>query len=248
MTCNTPCAPAWRSCAGATPIWRCSRADDLARAAELALLRDGGAALSYGADQGPGRLIAQLCAWLTQHEARPVAPERLFIAGGLSQGLDLLCTLYTRPGDAILVDAPTYHLALRVFRDHGLELIAVAGDEDGLRPDALAEALAELRRAGRRARFLYLVPNFGNPTGATLPLARRQEIAAPGARRRSDHPGRRCLSSPLVRRPAAATHSRSGSRNVRSGSARSASCWRRGCASAGWLRRRRSCSGAPTVG
>jgi DNA-binding transcriptional MocR family regulator len=76
------------------------------------------------------------------------------------------------------VDSPTYHLALRVFRDHGLELIPVAGDADGLRPEALADALARLRRARRQPRFLYLVPNFGNPTGATLPLARRQSIAA----------------------------------------------------------------------
>ena len=137
-----------------------------------------GRELCYGAVQGPGSLIRQLCAWLGQREGRAIPQERMFIAGGLSQGLDLLCTLYTRPGDAILVDSPTYHLALRVFRDHGLELIPVAGDADGLRPDALADALARLHREHRQARFLYLVPNFGNPTGATLPLARRQAIAA----------------------------------------------------------------------
>ena len=152
--------------------------EDLARAATLALSRDDRAELCYGAVQGPGSLIRQLCAWLGQREGRAIPQERMFIAGGLSQGLDLLCTLYTRPGDAILVDSPTYHLALRVFRDHGLELIPVAGDADGLRPDALADALAALHREHRRARFLYLVPNFGNPTGATLPLARRQAIAA----------------------------------------------------------------------
>ena len=128
--------------------------------------------------QGPGSLIRQLCAWLGQREGRAIPQEQIFIAGGLSQGLDLLCTLTTRPGDAILVDSPTYHLALRVFRDHGLELIPVAGDADGLRPDTLVDALARLRREHRRARFLYLVPNFGNPTGATIPLARRQAIAA----------------------------------------------------------------------
>jgi len=152
--------------------------EGLARAATLALARDDRAELCYGAVQGPGCLIQQLCTWLGQREGRAIPQERMFIAGGLSQGLDLLCTLYTRPGDAILVDSPTYHLALRVFRDHGLELIPVAGDADGLRPDALADVLAVLRREPRQARFLYLVPNFGNPTGATLPLARRQAIAA----------------------------------------------------------------------
>jgi len=153
-------------------------AEGLARAAALTLARADRAPLCYGAVQGPGCLIEQLCAWLEQREGRAISQERMFIAGGLSQGLDLLCTLYTQPGDAILVDSPTYHLALRVFRDHGLELIPVAGDADGLRPDALADALAQLRRARRPARFLYFVPNFGNPTGATLPPARRQTIVA----------------------------------------------------------------------
>ena len=152
--------------------------DELARAATLALSRDDRAELCYGAVQGPGSLIRQLCTWLGQAEGQAIPQERMFIAGGLSQGLDLLCTLYTRPGDAILVDSPTYHLALRVFRDHGMELIPVAGDADGLRPDAVADALARLQREHRQARFLYLVPNFGNPTGATLPLARREAIAA----------------------------------------------------------------------
>lgn len=153
-------------------------ADDLARAATLALARDDRAALCYGADQGPASLIEQLCAWLGRHEARPPRADQVFIAGGLSQGLDLLCTLYTVPGDPILVESPTYHLALRVFRDHRLELIPVAGDEDGLRPDALADALARLKRLGRRPRFLYLVPNFCNPTGATLSLERRRTVVA----------------------------------------------------------------------
>lgn len=152
-------------------------AEGLASAAALVLARADRAALCYGAVQGPGSLIRQLGAWLGQREGRAIPLEQLFIAGGLSQGLDLLCTLYTRPGDPILVDAPTYHLALRIFRDHGLDLIPVAGDADGLRPDALVDALARLRREGRPPRFLYLVPNFGNPTGATLRLDRRREIA-----------------------------------------------------------------------
>jgi DNA-binding transcriptional MocR family regulator len=153
-------------------------ADDLARAAALTLSRADRAALCYGADQGPGSLIEQLCAWLGRREARPPRTDQVFIAGGLSQGLDLLCTLYTVPGDPILVESPTYHLALRVFRDHRLDLIPVAGDEDGLQPDALADALARLKRLGRRPRFLYLVPNYCNPTGATLSLERRRAVVA----------------------------------------------------------------------
>ncbi|MCX6029594.1 MAG: PLP-dependent aminotransferase family protein [Chloroflexi bacterium] len=150
--------------------------DDMARAADFALRRDGPAALAYGAEQGPGRLIEPLAAWLARREGSELPPEQLFITGGVSQGLDLLCTLLTRPSDAVLVEAPSYHLAQRIFHDHGLCQIPVHADEGGLRPDALAAALAELRREGRAARFLYTVPTFGNPTGATLSLERRQVI------------------------------------------------------------------------
>ncbi|MEJ5198344.1 MAG: PLP-dependent aminotransferase family protein [Anaerolineae bacterium] len=151
---------------------------ELTRAAEQVLARPDRAALCYGPDQGPGSLIERLCAWLGSREAHMPQPEQVFICAGLSQGLDLLCTLYTAPGDPILVDMPTYHLALRVFRDHRLELVPVEGDEDGLRPDALADVLAAQHRRGRRPRFLYLVPNFCNPTGVTLSAERRGEIAA----------------------------------------------------------------------
>jgi DNA-binding transcriptional MocR family regulator len=150
----------------------------LARAAARALERDGPTALCYGAEQGPGCLIERLCAWIGQCEGMAPPPDRVFITGGVSQGLDLFCTLWTRPGDLVLVESPTYHLALRVFRDHGLELFPVPGDEDGVRPDTLAAAVERLRRQGRPARFLYFVPTFGNPTGATLPLDRRRAVAA----------------------------------------------------------------------
>jgi DNA-binding transcriptional MocR family regulator len=147
--------------------------EGIARATELALRRDGARALAYGAEQGPGCLIERLCAWLGQREGRPPSPAQTLITGGVSQALDLLCTLLTRPGDVVLVESPVYHLALRIFRDHGLELVPVASDEGGLRMDALEAALALLRRQGREPRFLYTVPSFCNPTGLSLRPERR---------------------------------------------------------------------------
>jgi DNA-binding transcriptional MocR family regulator len=100
------------------------------------------------------------------------------ITGGVSQALDQICTLCTEPGDIALVESPTYHLAIRILRDHPLELVPVPADEHGLRVDALAETLADLRRAGRRARLLYAVPTFHNPTGASLAAERRAALVA----------------------------------------------------------------------
>jgi len=152
--------------------------DEVRQAAQVALERDGALALAYGAEQGPRRLIEQLCARLERLEGAAPDPQQVMITGGVSQALDLLCTLLTQPGDVVLVESPTYYLALRVFRDHGVELVPVPADEEGLRVEALEEALATLRRAGRRARLLYLVPTFNNPTGRTLGIERRQALAA----------------------------------------------------------------------
>jgi len=150
---------------------------DMQRAAGGALARAGVAVLSYGAPQGPGRLVEPLAARLGRVEGEALTPERLLITGGVSQGLDLLCTLLTQPGDSALVESPVYHLALRILRDHGLDLVPVASDAEGLRLDALEDALAQTRRRGRPARLLYLAPTFTNPTGRTLSPARRAGVA-----------------------------------------------------------------------
>ena len=86
--------------------------------------------------------------------------------------------MLTRPGDAILVDSPTYHLALRILADRDGELIGAPADDHGIDPHATGELLHRLRRAGRRVPLLYLVPTFANPTGVSLSAARRRELVA----------------------------------------------------------------------
>ena len=158
--------------------------DGLARAAEVALERDGPLALSYGAEAGPGCLIEHLCARLARWEGVSPSPEQMMITGGVSQALDMLCTLLTRPGELVLVESPVYHLALRIFRDHALNLVPVPSDDEGLHVDGLEEMLEALRQQGRRPRFLYTVPTFNNPTGATMGLERRKALMALALRER----------------------------------------------------------------
>lgn len=150
----------------------------IAQAADLALRQSGQAALAYGAEQGPGRLLEPLAAWLSRRENAAIGADQLFITGGVSQGLDLLCTLLTQAGDTVLVQAPVYHLALRIFADHGLALTPVKSDEEGVRVDAVAAALDRLAAQGRRPRFLYTVPTWCNPTGISLAADRRSALAA----------------------------------------------------------------------
>ncbi|MGD2126916.1 MAG: PLP-dependent aminotransferase family protein [Desulfobacteraceae bacterium] len=150
----------------------------LLEATRVVLEREAPQALSYGAERGPGCLISQLCDWLERTEGAAPSSEQVMITGGSSQAMDMLCMLLTQPGDLALVESPTYHLALRVLRDHQLELMQIPSDEDGLQVDALEETLNSLQRQGRKARLLYLVPTFNNPSGVTLELERRKALVA----------------------------------------------------------------------
>ncbi len=90
----------------------------------------------------------------------------------------MLCAQLSRPGDVVIVGAPTYHLALRIFRDRGLRVVAVPGDAQGLHVDAAEAVLRLLRGGGEQVAFLYTVSSFSNPSGATLSAERRHALAA----------------------------------------------------------------------
>jgi 2-aminoadipate transaminase len=128
--------------------------------------------LQYGAEQGDGYLRISLGEFLTQGYCLPVRPEQLFITSGASSGLDLACTLFTKPGDSVIVEEPTYFLALKIFADHHLKPVPVPIDEDGIMIEALEDALSRYRPT-----MLYTVPTYQNPSGITLSSARRERLA-----------------------------------------------------------------------
>jgi len=150
--------------------------DDLRHAAGRVFDRYGPDALNYGYAAGPGPLIACVCDRLREVDARPPAPDSVVISAGNSHALDQVATLMTKPGDVVLVEAPTYHLAVRILRDHPLELVPVPADASGLKVDALEGMVDQLRRRNRTVRLLYTVPTFNNPTGASLAPDRRQPL------------------------------------------------------------------------
>jgi DNA-binding transcriptional MocR family regulator len=148
----------------------------------LRLLRDAardrlsgneGEFLQYGAEQGDGYFRDALAKFLTPRYGFPVSHDELFITAGISSALDLLCTLFTRPGDAIFVEEPTYFLALRIFADHDLRVASIRTDETGLDFDDLIHALKE-----HRPKFFYIVPTFQNPGGHSLPEEQRRQLVS----------------------------------------------------------------------
>jgi len=127
--------------------------------------------LQYGIEQGNGYFRKSLSGFLSRRYEFDINPELLFVTAGASSALDLLCTLYTRPGDVIFVEEPSYFLALRIFRDHGLEAIPIPMDAEGLKVDILEERLTEYN-----PKFIYTIPVFQNPSGITLSPGRRDEL------------------------------------------------------------------------
>lgn len=129
--------------------------------------------LQYGAGLGDGKFRHTLSQFLSSRYGTPVPADQLMVTTGASQALDLVCTRFTKPGDTVFVEAPTYFLALLTFRDHGLNVVGIPVDEHGLRMDALAAALTK-----HQPTLLYTVPTFQNPSGITLSSDRRQQLLA----------------------------------------------------------------------
>jgi 2-aminoadipate transaminase len=152
--------------------------EGLRQASVRVLNRYGPDALGYGCPAGPGPLIEWICNRLRETDARAPNPDSVVVSAGNSHALDLLTTLLTAPGDVVLVEAPTYHLAVRILRDHGVKLARVPTDSHGLQVDALAQTVKNLRRRNRTVPMLYTVPTFHNPTGVSLADDRRRQLVA----------------------------------------------------------------------
>ncbi len=102
-----------------------------------------------------------------------VSPEGVVVASGSQHGLDLMLRLLAEPGDAVLVEVPTYFGALQCFQAWGVRLIGVPVDEEGMDVERVEFLLARYR-----PRFIYTVPTYQNPTGTTMSLERRERLLA----------------------------------------------------------------------
>ncbi len=132
-------------------------------------------ALQYSTTEGDPALRARLAAFMSTC-GLPVEADELLITTGSQQALGLVAAALLNPGDAVLVEDPTYLAALQTFGLADLRPIAIGGDEHGPDPDALIETA---RAHG--AKVAYLIPTFQNPTGRTMPAERRAALAEAAA-------------------------------------------------------------------
>ena len=103
--------------------------------------------LNYGVMQGDERFLGSLAAFLTDGYCSEVTSDQLFVTGGNSQALDLVSVMFANPGDTVFVEEPSFFLAFQIFRDHGLNIVGIPVDDDGLGVDAIRRG-AGISQAG----------------------------------------------------------------------------------------------------
>ena len=139
-----------------------------------ALQEEPGAALQYGATEGYNPLREQLAAFMAAKGCTDVAPDNLIVTTGSQQALDLLGKTMISPGDKVIVEGPTFLATIQCFRLYGAELISAPIDANGVQVETLEALIAE-----HKPKLVYLIPTFGNPSGATLSY--RTPMAGGGA-------------------------------------------------------------------
>jgi 2-aminoadipate transaminase len=133
-------------------------------------------ALQYGTTEGFLPLRRYLAEKVSKYGV-PAVPENILLTNGSQQALDLLGKVFVSPGDTILTEAPTYLGALQAWNAYEPRYVTVPLDDDGMRVDKLDEVLER-----EPVKFIYVLPNFHNPAGTTMPLARRKKLVEIAAR------------------------------------------------------------------
>lgn len=159
------------SFAGGFPDSAMFDVDGIREASQQVLSQEPGAALQYGATEGYNPLREQLSSFMGAKGAQGVRPEDLIVTTGSQQALDLLGKTLISPGDKVIVEGPTFLATIQCFRLYGAELVSAPVDGNGVDADALERLIVE-----HRPKFVYLIPTFGNPSGALLSLERRRKI------------------------------------------------------------------------
>ena len=149
--------------------------DRLAADAQRILASNGPVSFQYGASQGIPELRKHICG-LMELEGITADPDEVIVTSGSQQALDLAARILVNPGDVIFAEAPSYAGGMAIFAGYQAQIVHVPMDADGLIPEELKRAIAEVRASGRTAKGLYTIPNFQNPGGVNLSVERRSQV------------------------------------------------------------------------
>ena len=140
------------------------------------LLREKGAiALQYGPTEGEELLRKEIAKWMSR-EKSSIRPENILITAGSQQGLDIISKIFLDPNDIVIVELPSYIGGLQAFNAYRAKMIGVPHDDKGMKMGFLEKTLSKLAKRNRKPKFIYVVPDFQNPSGVTMSLKRRQAL------------------------------------------------------------------------
>ena len=149
---------------------------DIKRITTEILDEDGAAALQYGTTEGDITLRTLLAERHNLKDGLSLSPNNIIITTGSQQALDLCGKIFINRGDVVLCGLPSYLGGLNAFSNYGARLRGVPLDDQGMRPDLLEKTIISLKNDGSIVKFIYIIPDFQNPTGVTLSRSRRLEI------------------------------------------------------------------------
>jgi len=163
------------SLAGGMPFVQALPLEALAETAARLVRERGAQVLQYGSGQGDVTLRGQILDVMSE-VGITAHPDDVVVTTGSQMALDLVTRIFCDPGDVVFVEAPSYVGALGVFRAYECDIVHVPMDEEGLVPEALAEAIAQARAAGKKPKMIYTIPSFQNPAGVTQGPERRHRV------------------------------------------------------------------------
>jgi 2-aminoadipate transaminase len=167
--------PGMISFAGGLPAPETFPVEDLKEITLEVLEKDGPDGLQYGTTEGDP-LLRKLLVERHNRQGLNIGVDNLIITTGSQQALDLIAKIFIDRGDYVLCGLPSYLGGLNAFSVYGAKFKGITLDEHGIKPDELEETIIKLRELGRKIKFIYVIPDFQNPAGITLPEARRIQI------------------------------------------------------------------------
>ena len=163
------------SFAGGLPAPESFPIEQLKEIVQDVLTDDGATVLQYGATEGDPLLREQLVKMYVE-SGHKVTVDNLIITTASQQALDLIAKVFVSPGDKVIVGLPSYLGGLSAFNSYGADMVGIPLDDKGMSADLLGKKLAELKAANDMPKFIYIIPDFQNPAGITMPESRRLEI------------------------------------------------------------------------
>lgn len=165
------------SFAGGLPAPELFPLREVEEACRYVIRSEGDRALQYGPTEGYLPLREWLATSMHKYGV-PAVPDNVLVTNGSQQALDLIGKVFIDPGDFVITSRPTYLGAIQAWNAYGARYQTVDLDDDGMVVDQIEEAYEQaVRESGRPPKFIYVLPNFHNPAGTTLPLERRQRLA-----------------------------------------------------------------------